>query len=281
MPYQDIVIQTAGNYRKAFERDPVTQILDKLGLGDKYRDASAKTMLEDPYTEIEDGFITTVGNHASFRESLVKDTKDIYCMVKDGVCYTLKNPVDIALLPVQTIYEMIKRPKVLATAILGIAVLGAGCISQPSNSSSNDADLPIKTPTPETQIYTTPDGLTFVGPYGHDECDGMYLPSYDTDGDGDIDAKDSAVGPNDAARHNNNIAIAIRATFGIPTTSKLHQDYPDIEEFRIRHWDLNNDGNHDKIDILINHKVIYTTTTDTNQDGSINLNDVLTELGWW
>ena len=107
----------------------------------------------------------------------------------------------------------------------------------------------------------------------------MYLPSYDTDGD--IDARDSAVGPSDASRWNNNMAKAIDANFGIPTTSKLHQDYPNIEEFRVRQWDSDNDGNHDKIEILINGEVVYITTTDTNQDGSINLNDIMTQLDWW
>ncbi|MCJ7615221.1 MAG: hypothetical protein MUO43_01645 [Desulfobacterales bacterium] len=169
--------------------------------------------------------------------------------------------------------------KPLCALILIAAVLNSGCIS---TSSSNTAeDVPVVKAEPETQIYTTPDGLQFVGPYGHDDEDGMYLPSYDTDGDGDIDARDSAVGPSDASRWNNNMAKAIDANFGIPTTSKLHQDYPNIEEFRVRQWDSDNDGNHDKIEILINGEVVYITTTDTNQDGSINLNDIMTQLDWW
>ena len=169
--------------------------------------------------------------------------------------------------------------KPLCALILIAAVLNSGCIS---TSSSNTAeDVPVEKAEPETQIYTTPDGLQFVGPYGHDECDGMYLPSYDTDGDGDIDATDSAVGPSDASRHNNNIAIAIRANFGIQTTSKLYQDYPDIEEIRVRQWDSDNDGNHDKIEILINYEVVHSTTTDTDQDGGVSFKDALIELGWW
>ncbi len=83
----------------------------------------------------------------------------------------------------------------------------------------------------------------------------------------------NAVGPSDAAI-DGNIANAIRYNFGIPTTSKLHQDYPDIEEFRTRRWDLDGDGKFkEKIEILINGEVVHTTITDTNQDGSADLGD--------
>ena len=167
--------------------------------------------------------------------------------------------------------------KPLCALILIAAVLNSGCIS---TSSSNTAeDVPVVKAEPEKVIKTTPDGMTFYG--SPKSNDNKYLPSYDTDGDGDIDARDSAVGPSDASRWNNNMAKAIDSNFGIPTTSKLHQDYPNIEEFRVRQWDSDNDGNHDKIEILINGEVVYITTTDTNQDGSINLNDIMTQLDWW
>ena len=107
------------------------------------------------------------------------------------------------------------------------------------------------------------------------------LGAFDIDGDGKYDFTDSAVGPNDAAI-DGNIANAIRYNFGIPTTSKLHQDYPNIEEFRTRRWDLDGDGKFkEKIEILINGEVVHTTITDTNQDGSADLGDAVTELGWW
>ncbi len=168
--------------------------------------------------------------------------------------------------------------KPLCALILIAAVLNSGCISI-SNSNTAE-DVPVVKAEPETQIYTTPDGLKFFGPYGHDEADGQYVPVYDTDGDGKIDAEDSAVGPNDAARWNNNIAKAIDANFGIPTTSKLHQDYPDIEEFRIRGWNSDNDDVCEKIEIIINDEIVDSTTTDVDGNGRININDVLTKLDW-
>jgi len=171
--------------------------------------------------------------------------------------------------------------KPLCALILIAAVLNSGCLeSTSSNTATTNGvpDVPIKAPADEKVLKTTPDGMTFYGsPKGNDN---IYLSSYDTDGDGDIDARDSAVGPSDAARWNNNIAKAINANFGIPTNSKLHQDYPNIEEFRTRSW-LNENDERIKIEILINHAVVYSTTTDTNQDGSINLNDILTDLNWW
>ena len=171
--------------------------------------------------------------------------------------------------------------KPLCALILIAAVLNSGCIS---TSSSNTAeDVPVERPIPagsEIVQKITPDGLIF---YEKAKLEGVteYRGAYDTDGD--IDARDGAVGPNDASRDGGNIAISIRGIIGIPTTSKLHQDYPDIEELRIRQWDFdeNDDDYYDKIEVIINNKVIHNTTTDVNGDGYIGFDDTLIELGWW
>ncbi len=167
--------------------------------------------------------------------------------------------------------------KPLCALILIAAVLNSGCIS---TSSSNTAeDVPVVKAEPEKVIKTTPDGMSyFVKPHQHDG----YWAAYDTDGDGDIDATDSAVGPGEASRDGGNIAISIRGIIGIPTTSKLHQDYPNIEEFRIRKWDLDGDGHFlDKIEILINGEIVHTTTTDVDGKSGVNMLDAFLELGWW
>ena len=279
MPYQDIVIQTAGSYREAFESDPVTRIADRLGLGDFYRKASANTMLEDPYTEIEDGFITTIGNHKSLKECLVQDTKEMYCMVKDGVRYTLKNPVDIALIPAQAMYEMIKRPKALGVIVLGLALAGSGCTS----SGSDDAPTQEPTPKPiqEKVVKTTPDGLNFYEKKSDMYITGTYRGAYDTNNDGVIDVRDSAVDQAKADQlHKGSMPLTIKSFFGIPTDSKMYDQHPNIEEFRIRAHYLDDDKKADKIEIIINDKIVHTTTTDTDNDGGIDIGDAVKELGW-
>ncbi|TFH42778.1 MAG: hypothetical protein E4G94_05745 [ANME-2 cluster archaeon] len=164
--------------------------------------------------------------------------------------------------------------KILTVFLLILALTLSGCTTEDEPA----ADQPVKEVEPETQIYTTPDGLKFFGPYGHDEADGQYVPVYDTDGD--IDARDSAVGPNDAAI-DGNIANAIRYNFGIPQNSKLHQDYPNIEEFRIRKWDFDGDRKFlDKVEILINDKIVHSSTTDIDGKNGVNIVDTFSELGW-
>jgi len=128
---------------------------------------------------------------------------------------------------------------------------------------------------PETPkiLGTTVDGIPHYAFSGNG--------AFDIDSDWKSDFTDSAVGPSDASRWNNNMAKAIDSNFGIPTTSKLHQDYPNIEEFRIRKWDLDDDKIFkEKVEIIINGKIIYSTTTDTNNNGGIDILDVMTDLGW-
>ena len=125
----------------------------------------------------------------------------------------------------------IKQYVILLYALILIAaVLNSGCISI-SNSDDTAQDVPVVKAEPETPkvIGTTVDGIDYYRASG--------LGDVDINGDMIFDFCDSAVDQNDAARHNDNIAIAIRANFGTQTDSKLHQDYPDIEEFRIRNWD--------------------------------------------
>ena len=168
--------------------------------------------------------------------------------------------------------------KPLCALILIAAVLNSGCIS---TSSSNTAeDVPVVKAEPEKVIKTTPDGMSyFVKPHQHDG----YWAAYDTDGDGDIDVRDSVVNQPMADQYDNSdIKKTIRGFFGIPTTSKLHQDYPNIEEFRIRKWDLDGDGHFlDKIEILINGEIVHTTTTDVDGKSGVNMLDAFLELGWW
>ena len=167
--------------------------------------------------------------------------------------------------------------KPLCALILIAAVLNSGCIS---TSSSNTAeDVPVVKAEPEKVIKTTPDGMSyFVKPHQHDG----YWAEYDTDGDGDIDACDGAVGPHEVSfYHDDNIKQTIRGIMGIPIDSKLYQDYPDIEELRIRQWDLDGDGKFkEKIDLLINGEIVYTTTTNTNHDGGVGPTDAFLDLGW-
>ncbi|MDO9516461.1 MAG: hypothetical protein Q7J10_00260, partial [Methanosarcinaceae archaeon] len=164
--------------------------------------------------------------------------------------------------------------KPLCALILIAAVLNSGCIS---TSSSNTAeDVPVVKAEPETPkiLGTTVDGIPHYAFSGNG--------AFDIDGDGIYDFTDSAVGPGEASRDGGNIAITIRGYFGIPTTSKLHQDYLDIEEFRIRKWDLDGDGHFlDKIEILINGEIVYSSTTDIDGKNGVNMLDAFLELGWW
>ena len=170
--------------------------------------------------------------------------------------------------------------KPLCALILIAAVLNSGCIS---TSSSNTAeDVPVERPIPagsEIVQKITPDGLIFYekAKLGDDG----FRSSYDTDGD--IDVRDSVVNQPMADQYDNSdIKKTIRGFFGIPTTSKLHQDYPNIEEFRIRKWDLDGDGHFlDKIEILINGEIVHTTTTDVDGKSGVNMLDAFLELGWW
>ncbi|MBW6471478.1 MAG: hypothetical protein K0A90_09735 [Methanosarcinaceae archaeon] len=173
--------------------------------------------------------------------------------------------------------------KPLCALILIAAVLNSGCLeSTSSNTATTNGvpDVPIKAPADEKVLKTTPDGMTFYGsPKGNDN---IYLSSYDTDGDGDLDARDRAVNQAMAYEyHNGNMNLIIFSFFGIPKDSKLHQDYPNIEEFRVRQWDLDGDDKFkEKVEIIINDKVIYSTTTDIDGKNGVNMGDAFLDLGW-
>ena len=268
-------ITTIENY---LNQDPLVKITEKLGCGDLYKKAVLNDLVKSPDVQIDDTILTI---HESYsKESVYKNLKNMGYETLDTLRYIASHPKDFGNISYTVAKEIITNPKVLATTILGIAVLGAGCISQPSDSSSNDADLPIPTPTNEKVMKTTPDGMTFYG--SPNSNDNKYLPAYDTDGDGDIDAKDSAVNQPMADQYNNgDIKKTIKGFFGIPIDSKLHQNYPDIKEFRIRKWDLDGDKIFkEKVEILINGKIIYSTTTDTNNNSGIDILDVMTDLDW-
>ena len=95
----------------------------------------------------------------------------------------------------------------LYALLLIAAVLNSGCISI-SNSDDTAQDVPVVKAEPEKVIKTTPDGMSyFVKPHQHDG----YWAAYDTDGDGDIDARDGALGPREVSLyHNDNIKQTIR-----------------------------------------------------------------------
>lgn len=121
--------------------------------------------------------------------------------------------------------------------------------------------------------FTTPDGLVY---YEYPRWDGGYCGAYDTNGD--IDVRDAAVDESDAAR-NYGMKNAIRANFGIPTNSRLYDQHPDIQEFRVRKWDLDNNNDYEKIEIIINDQFVFSTTSDPDGDG-VDLVDAFDAAGW-
>ena len=172
----------------------------------------------------------------------------------------------------------------LCALVLIAAVLNSGCLE---SSTGNTAvvngvpDLPIQPAADEKVLKTTPDGLNFFEKESDVYVTNTYRGAYDIDNDGDIDIKESVIDQDDAAR-DGNIANSIRAIYGIPIDSKMYDEFPEgIQELRERKHDLDGDGKFkEQVDLLINGKIVCSTTTDTDQDGGISLNDILIERGW-
>lgn len=108
---------------------------------------------------------------------------------------------------------------------------------------------------------------------------------YDTDADGKMDLRDDTANIKSMRFHGySNMADELQSVFGISPESKLYEEYPDIEEFRVRAWDLNKDGDAgdagDKLEIFVNGKVVVSVSGDIDGDGGLGLGDVLKVKGW-
>jgi hypothetical protein len=61
--------------------------------------------------------------------------------------------------------------------------------------------------------------------------------------------------------HKGSMKLTIKSFFDIPTYSRLYDQHPHIQEFRIRSF-LDDDNNCEKKEIIINDQIVFSTTSD-------------------
>ena len=238
------MIDTIITVEKSLSQDPLVKVTEKLGYGAFYKKAVLNDLIKSPNVQI-DGNILTI--HESYsNNSLFYDLKNLGHETLETAKYIAGHPKDIAHITYDVAKGVLTNPKALTICLLGIAIGGSGClISTDNTATTNDIpDVHIKAPADEKVVKTTPDGLNFYEKESDLYVTNTYRGAYDTDGDGKINVKDSAIDQPMADQYDNgNIKKTIKGIYGIPIDSKMYQDHPEvIKEIRVRQTDLDGDG---------------------------------------